>query len=65
VVPNRDLIEGEVRDDSPIAKAVANEIFQLYSNFLLEEARKPWSKILPEQADQLQSVEGLEGCSTQ
>eukprot|EP00804_Cyclotella_cryptica_P029968 CCRYP_013430-RA/>CCRYP_013430-RA protein AED:0.37 eAED:0.41 QI:0/-1/0/1/-1/1/1/0/173 len=25
---------------------VTNQIFQLYSNFLLEEARQPWSKIL-------------------
>eukprot|EP00804_Cyclotella_cryptica_P029600 CCRYP_017308-RA/>CCRYP_017308-RA protein AED:0.23 eAED:0.61 QI:0/0/0/0.75/1/1/4/0/372 len=30
---------------------VANQIFQLYSNFLLEEARQPWSKILAEQID--------------
>jgi hypothetical protein len=68
VVLNRDLIEGEVRDDSPVAKAVqtvteakamaksvvehiASQIFQFYSNFLLEEARQPWSKILAEQID--------------
>jgi hypothetical protein len=25
---------------------MANKIFQLYSNFLLEEARQPWNKIL-------------------
>eukprot|EP00804_Cyclotella_cryptica_P012152 CCRYP_009841-RA/>CCRYP_009841-RA protein AED:0.19 eAED:0.61 QI:0/0/0/1/1/1/2/0/435 len=30
---------------------VANQIFQLYSNFLSEEARQPWSKILAEQID--------------
>ena len=28
---------------------IASQIFQLYSNFLLEEARQPWSKILAEQ----------------
>eukprot|EP00804_Cyclotella_cryptica_P009052 CCRYP_003147-RA/>CCRYP_003147-RA protein AED:0.45 eAED:0.45 QI:0/-1/0/1/-1/1/1/0/63 len=27
---------------------VANQIFQLYSNFLSEEVRQPWSKILVE-----------------
>jgi hypothetical protein len=68
VVLNRDLIEGEVKEDSSIAKAVqtateaqakaqsvvvhiASQIFQLYSNFLLEEARQPWSKILDKQID--------------
>ena len=30
---------------------VANQVFQLYSNFLLEEARQPWSKILVEQIE--------------
>jgi len=62
-VLNRDLAEGEVRDDSPLAKAVrtateaqakvksvvehiASKIFQLYPNFLSEEARQPWNKIL-------------------
>ncbi len=30
---------------------IANQVFQLYSNFLLEEARQPWSKILAEQID--------------
>ena len=30
---------------------IASQIFQLYSNFLLEEARQPWSKILVEQID--------------
>jgi hypothetical protein len=28
---------------------VAYQVFQLYSNFLSEEARQPWSKILVEQ----------------
>jgi hypothetical protein len=28
---------------------MASQIFQLYSNFLSEEARQPWSKILAEQ----------------
>ena len=62
-VLNCDLTEGEVRDKSPLAKAVltatkaqakaksavehiASQIFQLYSNFLSEEARQPWNKIL-------------------
>eukprot|EP00804_Cyclotella_cryptica_P013425 CCRYP_005163-RA/>CCRYP_005163-RA protein AED:0.25 eAED:0.61 QI:0/0/0/1/1/1/2/0/411 len=30
---------------------VANQIFQLYSNFLSDEAMQPWSKILAEQID--------------
>jgi uncharacterized protein YukE len=30
---------------------VANQVFQLYSNFLSEEARQPWNKILAEQID--------------
>jgi hypothetical protein len=30
---------------------VANQIFQLYANFLSEEARQPWNKILAEQID--------------
>eukprot|EP00804_Cyclotella_cryptica_P020672 CCRYP_003485-RA/>CCRYP_003485-RA protein AED:0.36 eAED:0.36 QI:0/-1/0/1/-1/1/1/0/147 len=30
---------------------VANQIFQLYSNFLSEEARQPWSNFLAEQID--------------
>ena len=55
----------DVRDDSPIAKAVqtatedqvktksevehiTSQIFQLYSNFLSDEARQPWSKIMAE-----------------
>ena len=65
-VINCDLAEGEVRDNSALAKAVktateaqvkaksvvehiTNQIFQLYSNFLLEEARQSWNKILAEQ----------------
>jgi chemotaxis regulatin CheY-phosphate phosphatase CheZ len=67
-VLNNDLVEGEVRDDSPLAKAVrmatkaqakaksavehiTSQIFQLHSNFLSEEARQPWNKILAEQID--------------
>ena len=67
-VLNRDLVEGEVRDDSPVAKAVQtvteaqakaksvvehipSHISQLYSNFLSEEARQPWNKILAKQID--------------
>ena len=30
---------------------VANQVFQLYSNFLSEEARQPWNKILAEQIE--------------
>ena len=30
---------------------IASQIFQLYSNFLLEEYRQPWSKILAKQID--------------
>ena len=67
-VLNHDLTEGEVRDVSPLAKAVrmateaqakakrvvkhiASKIFQFYSNFLLEEARQSWNKILVKQID--------------
>jgi hypothetical protein len=67
-VLNRDLVEGEVKGDSPIAKAVQtateaqakamsvvehiiSQIFQIYSNFLSEEARQPWNKILAEQIE--------------
>ena len=67
-VLNHDLVEGEVRDDSPVAKAVqmttvaqakaksvvehiASQIFQLYSNFLSEEARQLWCKIPAKQID--------------
>ena len=58
VVLNHDLMEGKVKDDSALSKAVdkaseaqtktksavvhvANQIFQLYSNFLSEEVRQP------------------------
>ena len=34
-----------------VVEHIANQIFQLYSNFLLEEARQPWNKILAEQID--------------
>jgi hypothetical protein len=80
-VLNCDLIEGEGRDDSPVAKAVrmateaqakaksaleqnASQIFQLNSNFLSEEARQPWSKILAGKI-RLWSMEGLEERSSQ
>jgi hypothetical protein len=32
-----------------VVEHVTNRIFQLYSNFLSEEARQPWSKILAKQ----------------
>jgi uncharacterized membrane protein len=60
-VPNPNLIEREVMDDSNLSKAVktatqaqaktksvvehiANQIFQLYANFLSEKARQLWKK---------------------
>ncbi len=40
----------KAKEDQTKAKSavvhVANKIFQLYANFLLEEARHPWNKIL-------------------
>ena len=62
-VPNPNLIEREVMDDSNLSKAVktaiqaqaktksvvehiANQIFQLYANFLSEKARQLWKKIV-------------------
>ena len=32
-------------------ESIANQVFQLYSNLLMEEARRPWWKILGEQID--------------
>ena len=32
-------------------ESVMNQVFQLYSNLLTEEARRPWNKILGEQID--------------
>ena len=32
-------------------KSIITQVFQLYSNLLSEEARRPWSKILGEQFD--------------
>ena len=32
-------------------ESIANQVFQLYSNLLTEEARRPWNKILGEQID--------------
>jgi protein involved in ribonucleotide reduction len=32
-------------------ESIANQVFQLYSNLLMEEARRPWNKILGEQID--------------
>ena len=57
-VLNPDLVEGKVKDDSALSKAVdkateaqikaksavvqiTNQVFQLYSNFLLEEVIQP------------------------
>jgi hypothetical protein len=44
-----------------VVEHIASQIFQIYSNFLSEEARQPWSMILAEQMDS----EGLEGHSAQ
>ena len=32
-------------------ESIANQVFQLYSNLLTEEAQRPWNKILGEQID--------------
>ena len=40
--------EAQTKAKSAVAH-VNNQVFQLYSNFLLEEARQPWNKILAEQ----------------
>jgi len=32
-------------------ESIINQVFQLYSNLLTEEARRPWCKILKEQID--------------
>ena len=32
-------------------ESIANQVFQLYSNLLMEEARRPWCTILGEQID--------------
>jgi hypothetical protein len=32
-------------------ESVMNQVFQLYSNLLTEEARRPWKKILGDQID--------------
>ena len=37
-------------EDEAIESIIA-QVFQLYSNLLMEEARRPWSKILKEQID--------------
>ena len=34
-----------------ICKSLIAQVFQLYSNLLTEEARRPWSKILGEQIE--------------
>ena len=39
--------EAQVKAKSVVVH-IANQIFQLYSNFFLEETRQPWSKILAE-----------------
>jgi hypothetical protein len=36
---------------SEALESIANQVFQLYSNLLTEEARRPWTKILGEQID--------------
>ena len=42
--------EAQTKVKSAVAY-VTNKVFQLYSNFLLEEARQPWNKIPAEQID--------------
>ncbi len=32
-------------------KSLITQVFQLYSNLIMEEARRPWTKILGEQLD--------------
>jgi hypothetical protein len=32
-------------------ESIINQVFQLYSNLLMEEARRPWFKMLKEQID--------------
>ena len=32
-------------------ESMISQVFQLYSNLLMEEARRPWSKILGEQIE--------------
>ena len=40
--------EAVAREDEAIESIIA-QVFQLYSNLLMEEARRPWCKILGEQ----------------
>ena len=42
--------EAVAREEETIESLIA-QVFQLYSNLLSEEARRPWSKILGEQLD--------------
>ena len=42
--------EDVAREDEAIESIIA-QVFQLYSNLLTEEARRPWCKILGEQID--------------
>ena len=42
--------EAQTKAKSAVEHA-ANQVFQLYSNFLSEESRQPWNKILAEQID--------------
>ena len=42
--------EGVTHADEAV-ESITNQVFQLYSNLLMEEARRPWNKILGEQID--------------
>ena len=42
--------EAVAREEETIESLIA-QVFQLYSNLLSEEARRPWTKILGEQID--------------
>jgi hypothetical protein len=42
--------EASAQADEAI-EPIANKVFQLYSNLFMEEARRPWNKILGEQID--------------
>jgi hypothetical protein len=38
-------------DADEVIESIANQAFLLFSNLLMEEARRPWNKILEEQID--------------
>jgi hypothetical protein len=76
VVLKHDFVEGEVRDDSPITKAgrtateaqakAKSAVEHIASQIQLPFGRgKAALEQDPGQTNQLQSMEGLEGCSSQ